>query len=118
MCYYILLFPGGPFEDPYDSFCDDSDYEREDFVRPCRGDDEGPKRGGRGAKRRQQGRGGGRGLQNKRQQGGRKEAAGSKAKRIGNKRQQQRTTMLMQDPRQGPDSICMFYMQGKCQKVC
>jgi hypothetical protein len=26
--------------------------------------------------------------------------------------------MLMQDPRQGPDSICMFYMQGKCQKVC
>jgi hypothetical protein len=26
--------------------------------------------------------------------------------------------MLLQDPRQGPDSICMFYMQGKCQKVC
>jgi hypothetical protein len=26
--------------------------------------------------------------------------------------------MLMPDPRQGPDSICMFYMQGKCQKVC
>ncbi|XP_023718514.1 uncharacterized protein LOC111870443 isoform X4 [Cryptotermes secundus] len=108
--------PGGPFEDPYDSYCDDSDYEREEFVRSRRGDEEGPKRGGRGGKRRQQGRGGVRGIQNKRQQGGRKDAAGSKGKRMGNKRQQQRTAMLLQDPRQGPDSICMFYMQGKCQK--
>jgi len=112
------LFLGGPFEDPYDSYCDDSDFEREDFVQPQRGEEEGPKRGDRGAKRRQQGRGGGRGLQNKRQQVRRKDTAGNKGKRMGNKRQQQRTAILMPDPRQGSDSICMFYMQGKCQKVC
>nr|CAD7456438.1 unnamed protein product [Timema tahoe] len=107
----------GPFEDPYDSFCDDSDFEeREDFPRMNRrrGDDDrdmgpGPKRGStRGLKRRplRGGRGG------KRFAGGRKEL-GVKGRRGLGKRQQR---MMMMTQEQGKDSVCIFFMQGKCQK--
>ncbi|PSN38434.1 hypothetical protein C0J52_12730 [Blattella germanica] len=97
---------GGQFEEPYDS-----DYEQDEFVR----EDSGHKRGGRGGKSRLLSRGGGRGMMKKRMIG-LKKPVGNLGKRLPNKRQQQRMGKPSQGPQQGSESICAFFMQGKCQK--
>ncbi|GLH07965.1 Uncharacterized protein GBIM_13330 [Gryllus bimaculatus] len=100
----------GGFDESYDSFNEEeSDFDaREDFGRhnPPLSDDDAPKRGlGRGAKRRQ--RTVGRVIPpNKRQT--RKD---TKSKRGGIKRQQSARNNSEREP-----NVCMFYMQGKCQK--
>ncbi|KAJ9601643.1 hypothetical protein L9F63_000176, partial [Diploptera punctata] len=97
---------------PFDEY--DSEFETEDFIRPHCGEEGGPKRGSRGSKRLIS-RGGGRGLIKKRPQMGLKKSIGAMGKKLGNKRQQ-RIGKPQQGPQQASDSICSFFMQGKCQK--
>ncbi|XP_066996739.2 protein suppressor of sable [Anabrus simplex] len=107
---YSFNEQGLQYDENYDSYAEDeSDFDnQDDFSRLSGLDDDGPKRGmGRGVKRRLRGGLGRLIPPNKRQS--RKE---TKTKRGISKRQQQ----IRSNQERGSDCICMFYMQGKCQK--
>ncbi|KAJ9587201.1 hypothetical protein L9F63_019281 [Diploptera punctata] len=93
---------GAHFDDSYE----DSDFEMQEHARARHGDEKEIRRNGQRMRRRG-------GLIGKRL---RKDITANKTKRLGMKRSQFRSSMTIQESRQGLDSICMFYMQGKCQK--
>ncbi|PSN58469.1 hypothetical protein C0J52_00788 [Blattella germanica] len=90
---------------------EESEFGHENYMTSRHASGDGSKTGNR-EKRRSFIREGSRGRTIKRPLINRKDSVATK--RLGPLRQQR--TSMTQDSRQGPDSVCMFFMQGRCQK--